>query len=134
MINTKKISFVVVFSSLITLQGCSIAPHKKMDALSVNNSKIISTQTLIQEQPLSCIDELRSLTVLSPDDYNKLIPLFREVSEFNQIYKSVQFNANPDSLAIMKMTIESKTKVLCAKIKYYSVLSVEKQSNEISVL
>jgi len=124
----------VVLSSLITLQGCSVAPHKKADMSRINNSEKISDQISTQELTLSCIDELRSLTVLSPDDYNKLIPLFKEVSEFNQIYKSVQYNTNPDSLAIMKMTIASKTKVLCAKVKYYSVMSVDKKSNKVNAL
>lgn len=128
MINTHKIGLIVVLSSLIILQGCSIASPKKVDLPTEN--KDISTQ----EYTLSCIEELRSLMVLAPEYYNKLMPLFKEVSDFNQLYKSVQYNANPDSLAIMKMTIESKSKVLCAKIKYYSVISVDQKTNKITVL
>jgi hypothetical protein len=117
------------------LQGCSNkTPQKKSVTPTISNNQTISSKNVVANRNVSCIDELRSLTVLSPDDYSKLVSLFKEVSELNQTYKSVQYNANPDSLAILEMTIETKTKVLCAKVKYFSILSVNKKVDAVNVL
>ncbi len=82
----------------------------------------------------SCIKELNSLKLLSPSDYKRLVGSFREVSEINQLYKQISSTASPDSIELLKMAIEAKTKVLCAKVRYSSVLSTESTLKKISGL
>jgi hypothetical protein len=132
--NNKYTGLAILLSSLILLQGCSKTLQKKTVVAAISSNQTISPVNIAANRDVSCIDELRSLTVLSPNDYSKLVSLFKEVSELNQTYKSVQYNANPDSLAILKMTIETKTKVLCAKVKYSSILSVNKKVDAVNVL
>lgn len=82
----------------------------------------------------TCIKELNALKTLSPTDYNRLIGSFKEVSEINQLYKQVASTASPDSIELLQMAIEAKTKVLCAKVRYNSVLSTESTLEKISGL
>ncbi len=82
----------------------------------------------------SCIKELNSLKVLSPTDYDHLVGSFKEVSEINGLYKQIASTASPDTIELMKMAIEAKTKVLCAKVRYNSVLSIESTLEKISGL
>ncbi|MCW2255451.1 hypothetical protein M2263_001542 [Providencia alcalifaciens] len=82
----------------------------------------------------TCIKELNALKSLSPTDYNRLVGSFKEVSEINQLYKQVASTASPDTIELLQMAIESKTKVLCAKVRYNSVLSTESTLEKISGL
>ncbi|WP_439652975.1 hypothetical protein [Providencia manganoxydans] len=71
---------------------------------------------------------------MSPKDYNRLVGSFKEVSEINQLYKQVSSTASPDTIELLQMAIEAKTKVLCAKVRYNSVLSTESTLEKISGL
>ncbi|ELX8378444.1 hypothetical protein AB7W88_17825 [Providencia vermicola] len=82
----------------------------------------------------TCIKELNALKTLSPADYNRLVGSFKEVSEINQLYKQVSSTASPDTIELLQMAIEAKTKVLCAKVRYNSVLSTESTLEKISGL
>ncbi|EKT55870.1 hypothetical protein [Providencia sneebia] len=82
----------------------------------------------------TCIKELNALKALSPKDYNRLVGSFKEVSDINQLYKQVATTASPDTIELLQMAIEAKTKVLCAKVRYNSVLSTESTLEKISGL
>ncbi|HFQ2070415.1 hypothetical protein [Providencia stuartii] len=56
------------------------------------------------------------------------------MSEINQLYKQVASTASPDTIELLQMAIEAKTKVLCAKVRYNSVLSTESTLEKISGL
>ena len=64
-----------------------------------------------------------AVTVLTLS-YKSMVDEFKEISEINALYRSVENTASKDSLALLKMSIESKTEVLCAKVRYLSVMSV----------
>ncbi|BBG59582.1 Uncharacterised protein [Providencia rustigianii] len=81
-----------------------------------------------------CIRELSSLKALSPEDYNRLVGSFKEVSDINQLYKQIEATASPDTIELLQMAIESKTKVLCAKVRYSAVLSTESTLQKINGL
>ncbi|MEQ4908306.1 MULTISPECIES: hypothetical protein [Proteus] len=72
----------------------------------------------------ACIKQLDSLKTFSPSDYQSMMSSFKEISEINAMYRSVQGTASKDSLDLLKMSIESKTEVLCAKVRYLSIMSV----------
>ncbi|ODQ07307.1 hypothetical protein BHE86_00755 [Shigella sp. FC1655] len=72
----------------------------------------------------ACIKQLDSLKTFSPSDYQSMMSSFKEISEINAMYRSVQSTASKDSLDLLKMSIESKTEVLCAKVRYLSIMSV----------
>lgn len=82
----------------------------------------------------TCVKELNALKTLSPKDYNRLVGSFKEVSEINRLYRQVEGTASPDTIELLQMAIESKTKVLCAKVRYNSVLSTESTLKKISGL
>lgn len=82
----------------------------------------------------TCVKELNALKTLSPKDYNRLVGSFKEVSEINRLYKQIENTASPDTIELLQMAIESKTKVLCAKVRYNSVLSTESTLKKISGL
>lgn len=85
-------------------------------------------QMNVGEQKLAsqtaCIKQLDSLKTFSPAEYKSMVDEFKEISEINALYRSVENTASKDSLALLKMSIESKTEVLCAKVRYLSVMSV----------
>lgn len=82
----------------------------------------------------TCVKELNALKTLSPKDYNRLVGSFKEVSEINSLYRQIESTASPDTIELLQMAIESKTKVLCAKVRYNSVLSTESTLKKISGL
>ncbi|WP_064720683.1 hypothetical protein [Proteus hauseri] len=84
----------------------------------------LDTQKLGLAPQSTCIKQLDSLKTFSPSDYQSMMGAFKEISEINAMYRSVQGTASKDSLDLLRMSIESKTEVLCAKVRYLSVMSV----------
>ncbi|MGG4693739.1 hypothetical protein ACLPD9_17075, partial [Proteus mirabilis] len=119
------------------LSGCSILSGDSQP-VEVVPTQVQSTVTSpadnnyqqmnVGEQKLAsqtaCIKQLDSLKTFSPAEYKSMVDEFKEISEINALYRSVENTASKDSLALLKMSIESKTEVLCAKVRYLSVMSV----------
>ena len=123
--------------TVLTLSGCSILSGDSQP-VEVVPTQVQSTVTSpadnnyqqmnVGEQKLAsqtaCIKQLDSLKTFSPAEYKSMVDEFKEISEINALYRSVENTASKDSLALLKMRIESKTEVLCAKVRYLSVMSV----------
>ncbi|HEK0798042.1 TPA: hypothetical protein SMP74_000669 [Proteus mirabilis] len=123
--------------TVLTLSGCSILSGDSQP-VEVVPTQVQSTVTSpadnnyqqmnVGEQKLAsqtaCIKQLDSLKTFSPAEYKSMVDEFKEISEINALYRSVENIASKDSLALLKMSIESKTEVLCAKVRYLSVMSV----------
>lgn len=123
--------------TVLTLSGCSILSGDSQP-VEVVPTQVQSTVTSpadnnyqqmnVGEQKLAsqtaCIKQLDSLKTFSPAEYKSMVDEFKEISEINALYRSVENTASKDSLALLKMSIESKTEVLCAKVCYLSVMSV----------
>ncbi|WP_327078111.1 hypothetical protein U1G72_13075 [Proteus mirabilis] len=123
--------------TVLTLSGCSILSGDSQP-VEVVPTQVQSTVTSsadnnyqqmnVGEQKLAsqtaCIKQLDSLKTFSPAKYKSMVDEFKEISEINALYRSVENTASKDSLALLKMSIESKTEVLCAKVRYLSVMSV----------
>lgn len=123
--------------TVLTLSGCNILSGDSQP-VEVVPTQVQSTVTSpadnnyqqmnVGEQKLAsqtaCIKQLDSLKTFSPAEYKSMVDEFKEISEINALYRSVENTASKDSLALLKMSIESKTEVLCAKVRYLSVMSV----------
>lgn len=123
--------------TVLTLSGCSFLSGDSQP-VEVVPTQVQSTVTSpadnnyqqmnVGEQKLAsqtaCIKQLDSLKTFSPAEYKSMVDEFKEISEINALYRSVENTASKDSLALLKMSIESKTEVLCAKVRYLSVMSV----------
>ncbi|ENQ1014886.1 hypothetical protein ACSSEV_000249 [Proteus mirabilis] len=123
--------------TVLTLSGCSILSGDSQP-VEVVPTQVQSTVTSpadnnyqqmnVGEQKLAsqtaCIKQLDSLKTFSPAEYKSMVDEFKEISEINALYRSVENTASKDGLALLKMSIESKTEVLCAKVRYLSVMSV----------
>ncbi len=123
--------------TVLTLSGCSILSGDSQP-VEVVPTQVQSTVTSpadnnyqqmnVGEQKLAsqtaCIKQLDSLKTFSPAEYKSMVDEFKEISEINALYRSVENTASKDSLALLKMSIESKTEVLCAKVRYLSVMSM----------
>ncbi|EOI1478821.1 TPA: hypothetical protein ACXNNH_000771 [Proteus mirabilis] len=123
--------------TVLTLSGCSILSGDSQP-VEVVPTQVQSTVTSpadnnyqqmnVGEQKLAsqtaCIKQLDSLKTFSPAEYKSMVDEFKEISEINALYRSVENTASKDSLALLKMSIESKTEVLYAKVRYLSVMSV----------
>ncbi|AZG99347.1 TPA: hypothetical protein ACPUE9_001352 [Proteus mirabilis] len=123
--------------TVLTLSGCSILSGDSQP-VEVVPTQVQSTVTSsadnnyqqmnVGEQKMAsqtaCIKQLDSLKTFSPAEYKSMVNEFKEISEINALYRSVENTASKDSLALLKMSIESKTEVLCAKVRYLSVMSV----------
>ncbi|WP_414478601.1 hypothetical protein [Proteus mirabilis] len=130
--------------TVLTLSGCSILSGDSQP-VEVVPTQVQSTVTSpadnnyqqmnVGEQKLAsqtaCIKQLDSLKTFSPAEYKSMVDEFKEISEINALYRSVENTASKDSLALLKMSIESKTEVLCAKVRYLSVMSGEFDTEEI---
>ncbi|WP_228077824.1 outer membrane protein assembly factor BamD [Proteus mirabilis] len=114
--------------TVLTLSGCSILSGDSQP-VEVVPTQVQSTVTSpadnnyqqmnVGEQKLAsqtaCIKQLDSLKTFSPAEYKSMVDEFKEISEINALYRSVENTASKDSLALLKMSIESKTEVLkCA--------------------
>lgn len=152
--NKKNILAVLMATSIITLSGCAStdanqATHTSSSASTVavpvetrpiQNTSSLNSQDVdtglykdndgLETKKLSlvpqsrCIKELDSLKTFSPSDYQFMMNAFKDISEINTMYRSVENTASKDSLDLLKMSIESKTEVLCAKVRYLSIMSV----------
>ncbi|HCT3783911.1 TPA: hypothetical protein OTT33_001545 [Proteus mirabilis] len=124
--------------TVLTLSGCSIlsgdsqpvevVPTQVQSTVTSPADNNYQQQMNVGEQKLAsqtaCIKQLDSLKTFSPAEYKSMVDEFKEISEINALYRSVENTASKDSLALLKMSIESKTEVLCAKVRYLSVMSV----------
>ncbi|WP_239739108.1 hypothetical protein [Proteus penneri] len=109
---------VVQTQPVAVAQPLSMAPSSESVDSGVDAGKLgIAPQS-------ACIKQLDSLKTFSPSDYKSMMSAFKEISEINAMYRSVQSTASKDSLDLLKMSIESKTEVLCAKVRYLSIMSV----------
>lgn len=99
-------------------------PLSMTPTVSESDNGGLDTKKLGLAPQSSCIKQLDSLKTFSPSDYQSMMGAFKEISEINAMYRSVQNTASKDSLELLKMSIESKTEVLCAKVRYLSVMSV----------
>ncbi|WOS16034.1 hypothetical protein [Proteus mirabilis] len=123
--------------TVLTLSGCSIlsGDSQPVEVVPIQVQSTVTSpadnnyqQMNVGEQKLAsqtaCIKQLDSLKTFSPAEYKSMVDEFKEISEINALYRSVENTASKDSLALLKMSIESKTEVLCAKVRYLSVMSV----------
>ncbi|QHP77234.1 hypothetical protein EKQ45_15340 [Proteus vulgaris] len=149
--NKKNVLAVFMAASVLALSGCAWTDHSRpieTPAPVQTTQPVATTQPAAVAQPLSmapaaepadsgvdtrklglapqsaCIKQLDSLKTFSPSDYQSMMSSFKEISEINAMYRSVQGTASKDSLDLLKMSIESKTEVLCAKVRYLSIMSV----------
>lgn len=151
--NKKNVLAVFMATSVLALSGCAWTDHTRpietpAPAPAQITQPVATTQPVAVAQPLSmtpaaepadngvdarklglapqsaCIKQLDSLKTFSPSDYQSMMSSFKEISEINAMYRSVQGTASKDSLDLLKMSIESKTEVLCAKVRYLSIMSV----------
>ncbi|MBG6036722.1 hypothetical protein I5F12_01330 [Proteus cibarius] len=149
--NKKNVLAVFMATSVLALSGCAWTDHSRpieTPAPVQTTQPVATTQPAAVAQPLSmapaaepadsgvdarklglapqsaCIKQLDSLKTFSPSDYQSMMSSFKEISEINAMYRSVQGTASKDSLDLLKMSIESKTEVLCAKVRYLSIMSV----------
>nr|WP_257882424.1 hypothetical protein [Proteus penneri] len=149
--NKKNVLAVFMATSVLTLSGCTWTDYShpvETPAPAQTTQPVVQTQPVAVAQPLSmapssesvdsgvdagklgiapqsaCIKQLDSLKTFSPSDYKSMMSAFKEISEINAMYRSVQSTASKDSLDLLKMSIESKTEVLCAKVRYLSIMSV----------
>ncbi len=123
--------------TVLTLSGCSIlsgdsqpvevVPTQVQSTVTSpadNNYQQMNAGEQKMASQTACIKQLDSLKTFSPAEYKSMVNEFKEISEINALYRSVENTASKDSLALLKMSIESKTEVLCAKVRYLSVMSV----------
>ncbi|WP_235376237.1 hypothetical protein [Proteus faecis] len=109
---------VAINQPVAVAQPLSMAPTSESVDSGVDTGKLgLAPQS-------ACIKQLDSLKTFSPSDYKSMMSSFKEISEINAMYRSVQGTASKDSLDLLKMSIESKTEVLCAKVRYLSIMSV----------
>lgn len=143
--NKKTILAVLMATSILALSGCAGSDAHQSTAVTPVSAKPIQENVSVnsaQEADTSvynnnsepkksgvvsqngCINQLDSLKTFSPSDYKAMVKSFKEISEINAMYRSVENTASKDSLDLLKMSIESKTEVLCAKVRYLSIMSV----------
>lgn len=147
--NKKNVLAVFMATSVFALSGCAWTDQSRPIETPVPTTQPVATpQPVAVAQPLpttsavepadsgvdarklglapqsACIKQLDSLKTFSPSDYQSMMSSFKEISEINAMYRSVQSTASKDSLDLLKMSIESKTEVLCAKVRYLSIMSV----------
>lgn len=134
-IKQNRTSILPLVCCMLLVQGCvsTIFPPKTITSKRQESNILLSEEERVLPHHPGCIDELQSLKVLSPDDYVRLMSSFKKLSKLNQLYNSVEFNATPDSVAIMRMTIESKSKLLCQRVKHASVMSVNNYISEVDI-
>lgn len=131
----KILKTTMVLASII-LAGCSTTGSNSNHADDETRNAFVaqSNQKQTKSDLNQCINELDALKSLSRDDYNVLKNSFKEVSEINQLYKRVAATTTPETKALLQMSIEAKTKMLCAKVRYSSILSTESILEQVDVL
>ncbi|MCT6518835.1 hypothetical protein GY03_16295 [Proteus vulgaris] len=147
--NKKNVLAVFMATSVLALSGCAWTDQSRpIETPAPTTQPVTTTQPVAVAQPIpmtsavdpadsgvdarklglapqsACIKQLDSLKTFSPSDYQSMMSSFKEISEINAMYRSVQSTASKDSLDLLKMSIESKTEVLCAKVRYLSIMSV----------
>ncbi|WP_143691469.1 hypothetical protein [Wohlfahrtiimonas larvae] len=117
-----------------SMTACSSVADVKSHSDVGESAQQITNPQVTANNMGTCIKELSTLKILSIDDYNKLVDSFKEVSDINRLYEEIRMATNSETKELLKMSIESKTRVLCAQVKYYSVISTQSILDKADVL
>ena len=142
-----KMAGILLLGGVVTLSGCSLttpsAPKPAAQPVQPAEQEPVRTTAPLPRPELQqpsgqispelsmCVKELDSLKTISPKDYSQMVAGFSEIS---RLYRQLERTASPDTLKLLKMSIEAKTKVMCAQVRYYSVLSIENTLEKVNGL
>ncbi|MBT0349457.1 hypothetical protein ISO80_09925 [Morganella morganii subsp. morganii] len=145
-----KMAGILLLGGVVTLSGCSLttpsAPKPAAQPVQPAEQEPVRTTAPLPRPELQqpsrqispelsmCVKELDSLKTISPKDYSQMVAGFSEISQINRLYRQLERTASPDTLKLLKMSIEAKTKVMCAQVRYYSVLSIENTLEKVNGL
>lgn len=120
--------FLLGAISLVTMQliGCSHSTIKKTTPVTQSNT--------IAEQNITCANEFTALNRIDPETYNFYLGQFNELNKAYQIYKQNAGMLNKDARDMLGMELDSKLKLVCARVKSANFQNMTKRAQDINKL
>lgn len=108
-------------ATLIILTGCvnKVDPAK-------NNTPIA------QREGVTCINEFKALQRLSPNDFAIYQAQFTQLTNAYDVYRKNDGAINKDSQEILNIELQSKLKMICARVKGAVFKNMDERSQEIN--
>ncbi|WP_229905980.1 hypothetical protein [Rahnella laticis] len=108
-------------ATIIILTGCvnKVDPAK-------NNTPIA------QREGVTCINEFKALQRLSPSDFAVYQAQFTQLTNAYDVYRTNGGTINKDSQEILNIELQSKLKMICARVKGAVFKNMDERSQEIN--
>lgn len=124
----KNIILGAVILIALQLSGCSQSMHKKSAPVPTPVGNTIA------EQNNACANEFEALNRVSPETYNFYLGQFNELNNAYQIYKQNAAMVNKDARDTLGMELDSKLKLICARVKSATFQNMTKRAQDINKL
>lgn len=108
-------------AAVMILTGCvnKVDPAK-------NNTAIA------QREGVTCINEFKALQRLSPNDFAIYQTQFTQLTNAYDVYRRNNGSINKDSQEILNIELQSKIKMICARVKGAVFKNMDERSQELN--
>ncbi|UHM92366.1 hypothetical protein [Rahnella victoriana] len=108
--------------ALIALSACSTK----------NNVATIKETPTNKTSNNTCVNEFKALQRLSPHDFEIYQQQFNQLTKSYDVYKANKGLINKDAQEILNIELDSKLKLICARVKGATFKSMDERSQEVN--
>ncbi len=108
--------------ALIALTACSTK----------NNVATIKEVSVNKSSNNTCVNEFKALQRLSPHDFDLYQKQFNQLTKSYDVYKINKGLINKDAQEILNIELDSKLKLICARVKGAAFKSMDERSQEVN--
>ncbi len=118
----KPCSMSLTLIALIALSACSTK----------NNVATIKETSVNKGTNNTCVNEFKALQRLSPHDFDIYQQQFNQLTKSYDVYKMNKGLINKDAQEILNIELDSKLKLICARVKGATFKSMDERSQEVN--
>ncbi|MDH2898062.1 hypothetical protein ACP3TB_08065 [Rahnella variigena] len=118
----KPCSMSLTLIALIALSACSTK----------NNVPTIKDTSVNKGTNNTCVNEFKALQRLSPHDFDIYQQQFNQLTKSYDVYKTNKGLINKDAQEILNIELDSKLKLICARVKGATFKSMDERSQEVN--
>lgn len=117
----KRILSIALMVSLSQLTGCVSSKNK-----------MVSAETTIADNSSACMNEFNALKQVAPETYQYYLSQFTEVNKSYQVYKQNAGMMNKDAKEVLGMELDSKIKLICARVQSAAFQNMAKRAQDVN--
>lgn len=119
----KYIFYIALVVSLSQLTGCTSRNHNTASA-----------ETTLADSSAACLNEFNGLKQIAPETYQFYLSQFTELNKSYQVYKQNAGMMNKDAKEVLGMELDSKLKLICARVQSAAFQNMAKRAQDVNKL